>query len=155
MAKIYTKGNYFYIEKDGRRYDGLRKDVKVYKNTSNETTYFFEKLEKWENNGLNIQDIQKENGDPYTLLEWEDFYTENTGSFNNGGGNGMGLQGSNTLYFDDATYVYISGLRANGDWYVNRNTIADNTQTTATETNNGGQTTQPLDLATCQSLIYS
>ena len=75
--------------------------------------------------------------------------------FKKGGGNGMGLQGSNTLYFDDATYVYISGLRANGDWYVNRNTIADNTQTTATETNNGGQTTQPLTLVICQGLSYS
>ncbi|AOR28915.1 hypothetical protein FORMB_18850 [Formosa sp. Hel1_33_131] len=113
--------------------------------------------EKWLNGGsFHISDITIE-----TLVR-ADFATEilflnelKKTVFKKGGGNGMGLQGSNTLYFDDATYVYISGLRSNGDWYVNRNTIADNTQTTATETNNGGQTTQPLTLVICQGLSYS
>ena len=156
MVKIYTKGNYFFLVKDNIEYEGHRKEVLIKRLTTTSTDFFFKQVNNWNDSEVvSLSDMVDENDVAYTLQTFLDFRKDETGNFNNGGGNGMGLQGSNTLYFDDATYVYISGLRANGDWYVNRNTIADNTQTTATETNNGGQTTQPLTLVICQGLIYS
>ena len=90
-AKIYVKGNYFFIEKDDRIYEGLSKEVLVKKLTPTSTEFFFSNVNNWLGQGIELVNILDESGTAYTTASWEAFYTENTGSFSNGGGSGVGL----------------------------------------------------------------
>ena len=149
-VKVYLKGVTVFID-DGTTIKRIPSGYVTY-DISQGNIYIHNLIDS-SSKTIPLADLQDEGGVAQTPAD--DYLSTFIGSFEKGGGNGMGLQGSNTLYFDDATYIYISGLSANGDWYVNRNTIANNTQTTATETNNTGQATQPIDLATVQGLTYS
>ena len=90
-AKIYVKGNYFFIEKDNYIYEGLSKEVLVKKLTPTSTEFFFSNVNNWLGQGIELVNILDESGTAYTPASWETFYIENTGSFNNGGGSGVGL----------------------------------------------------------------
>ena len=90
-AKIYVKGNYFFIEKDNYIYEGLSKEVLVKKQTPTSTEFFFSNVNNWLGQGIELVNILDESGTAYTAASWETFYIENTGSFSNGGGSGVGL----------------------------------------------------------------
>lgn len=95
MYKVWKSGNYIkVVTPDGTRYKGICKEVAVYANSDDSRftitnliiekdniLYSEQKLEV-----IPIEEIAKENGDNYTLEEWELFYTENTGNYGGGGG---------------------------------------------------------------------
>ena len=79
--KIYTKGNYFYIQDtdSDRLYQSKRKDVIVRQSSLIDDTFTFELLENWaENKEVSLTDIQKEDGSIYTLTEFVNFYEAKT-----------------------------------------------------------------------------
>lgn len=121
MAKIYTKGNYFFIEKDNRLFEALSKEVLVKKLTPTSTVFYFSNINNWTNEGIDLVDMEDESGTAYTAATWETFYLENTGSFSKGGGNGQGLQikGSVDTYTDLST---VSDPQEDDLWYVRDNT---------------------------------
>ncbi len=85
MYKIYTEGNYFIIASADETFYGHKKEVLVDKNNKNRTFYRIFNVKDWKNStSLNISDIFKKDGSPYTQNEWETFYTDNTGNFNSG-----------------------------------------------------------------------
>jgi hypothetical protein len=91
-AKIYTEGNYLFIEIDDRIYEGLRKEVLVKKLLITSTEFYFENVNNFPSNkGIELADIVDATGTPYTAGSWETFYTTETGN-SNGGGSGEGLQ---------------------------------------------------------------
>jgi hypothetical protein len=80
--KIYTRGSYFYIVDtvDGRERDGLSKNVRVTKGTTDEDIFYINDVSNWSNRTpLDIADIQDENGDDYLLEDFIKFYEKNTG----------------------------------------------------------------------------
>jgi len=86
--KIYSIGNYLRIQniESGEIYNGLLKEVFVDKNNLNNNLYKIQNVKDWsERTALNLNQIKKEDGSDYTLSEWETFYSENTGNFNQGG----------------------------------------------------------------------
>ena len=144
MAKIYTKGNYFFIEKDNRLFEALSKEVLVKKLTPTSTVFYFSNINNWTNEGIDLVDMEDESGTAYTAATWEAFYIENTGK-SNGGSSGEGLQGSNfwEAILNDTTtaYIYKGGLNGT-DWQINRYDRSDNlAKTSATVSNNSGITT--------------
>ena len=105
-AKIYVKGNYFFIEKDGRLFEALSKEVLVKKLTPTSTVFFFKNINNWTDEGIDLANIKDESDTPYTAATWEVFYLENTGSFSKGGGTGEGVQTpteiAEAIYVDEA-----------------------------------------------------
>lgn len=86
--KIYKKNNYIIIEDTvaGKQYQGLAKNVFVYKDTLSETTYDFEGLTYNGLKGIALADLLDENDTAFVDEQaFIDFYTENTGNFNTGG----------------------------------------------------------------------
>lgn len=86
--KIYTKGNYITIENNisSELYFGHKKEVFVDKNNKNRPSYRIFNVKDWKSNiGLEISEILKEDGTPYTEVEFDTFYQENTGNFKQGG----------------------------------------------------------------------
>lgn len=82
MIKIYSKNNYIILEKNNRKFFGIKKDVKVIPSELGENIYQIFNVEKWNSFELiDINEILKENNSNYSLEEWETFYTENTGNF--------------------------------------------------------------------------
>ena len=155
-AKIYTKGNYFIIQQNDKEYSGPMKDVIVYQLTVDSEFYYFKNLENWTNDGLKVVNIVNESGTPYTTQTWETFYTENTGSFSNGGGSGnTGSQFTEVSNLTTADYIYKSGMLGTA-WQVNRYDRNNNmAQTTATQTNNTTITTLADAVTGILTLNYS
>ncbi len=92
--KIYRKDNYIIVVNDfnGELYQGFVKEVFVKKSNTNQAAYKLFNVKDFDyKNGLIIEQILKEDGNPYTQSEFEDFYTQNTGNFN-GGGDSQGIQ---------------------------------------------------------------
>lgn len=86
--KIYKKNNYIIIEDTiaGKQYQGLAKNVFVYKDTIAETTYDFEGLTYNGLKGIAFNDLRDETNTPFINEQaFIDFYTLNTGNFNSGG----------------------------------------------------------------------
>lgn len=83
MYKIYTKGNYLFIENTSTniRIEGLSKDVLVRtKNTDSDVFYFKNMNSSLEiNNGINVSQMIDDNDEAYTRESFIDFYTSNTG----------------------------------------------------------------------------
>jgi len=87
--RIFRVGNYIYItSEDGQHiWTGLVKDVRVIQNTENRRSYKILNVRGWGCNvTLRLTQILKEDGTQYSLEEWEEFYQNNTGNFNSGGG---------------------------------------------------------------------
>ena len=84
---IYTEGNYFTIKSEqGEFFYGHRKDVVVDKDNINLQNYRIFNVKDFSDKIIvKIPNILKQDDSPYTLLEWETFYKENTGNFNGGG----------------------------------------------------------------------
>lgn len=84
MYRIYKKGNYIFIddETSGVRAEGLSKDVLVRVKQIDSNDFHFTNVNSFDagTNGINISEIKKEDGSPYTRQEFEDFYTSATGS---------------------------------------------------------------------------
>lgn len=123
--KIYKKNNYIIVEDtiSDKQYQGLAKNVFVYKDLSSETTYDFEGLTYNGLKGISLSDIVDETNTPFINEQaFIDFYTVNTGNFNSGGASpqdkenivsGVVASGTNTY---TATYVptiteYEDGLK--------------------------------------------
>jgi len=86
--KIYKKNNYIIIEDTiaGKQYQGLAKNVFVYKDKTLETVYDFEGLTYNGLKGISFSDLIDEANTPFVNEQaFIDFYTENTGGFNQGG----------------------------------------------------------------------
>ena len=85
--KVYRKNNYIIIEDSStnKTYQGLCKRIGISNNIINDQHYDFTNLINHEGlNGVPLNNLLKEDNSPYTLNEWIDFYTENTGNFNSG-----------------------------------------------------------------------
>lgn len=105
--KIYKKNNYIIVEDtiSGKQYQGLAKNVFVYKDAVAETTYDFEGLTYNGLKGVSLNDLIDENNVSFTDEQsFINFYTENTGNFNSGGGSPqltenelLGIQNANDL----------------------------------------------------------
>ena len=92
MVKIYVKGNYFFLVKDNIEYEGHRKEVLIKRLTTTSTDFFFKQVNNWNDSEVvSLSDMVDENDVAYTLQAFLDFRKDETGNFNNGGGNGMGL----------------------------------------------------------------
>ncbi len=84
--KIYKKGSILRIERIDRRqiWSGLTSDVLIDKNNLGKPIYRFFNVKDWTDRwGISISQLFKEDGSPYTEVEF-DFFIENTG-FNGGG----------------------------------------------------------------------
>ena len=73
-AKIYVKGNYFFIEKDDRLFEALSKEVLVKKLTPTSTVFYFKNINNWTDEGIDLTNIKDESNTPYTAERWETFY---------------------------------------------------------------------------------
>ena len=84
---IYTEGNYFTIKSEVDEYFyGHRKDVIVDKDNINLKNYRIFNVKDFSDKIiLKVGNILKLDNSPYTQVEWETFYKENTGNFNGGG----------------------------------------------------------------------
>jgi hypothetical protein len=86
--KVFTRGTYFYIiDENEKEYEGLKKDVRVRRLTSNSSEFYFDNINGWTDpkGGVDIANIVKEDGSPYTLAEFIEFKESETGNFNAGG----------------------------------------------------------------------
>lgn len=98
MPKIYISNNYFIIEDDnGLEYEGHAKDVLVRRENATSDNFSFTGVNGWEiNNRVALADITKQDGNAYTLSEFQSFYKEGTGK-SSGGGSGDGTARNVTL----------------------------------------------------------
>ena len=131
MPKIYISNNYFYIEDNGKEYEGHAKEVLVRRKTAGGTEFSFTGVNNWPiNKSVALADMTKEDGSAYTLAEFETFYKEGTGK-SSGGGNGVGLQGSVATYNDlppaaDHIGKYYRVQEGSGGYVVFGNRIGGN-----------------------------
>ena len=87
--KIYRKDNYIEIAPLNGLYifTGHVKEVKVVREVQKRNKFRFYGISKWNPLiYLNLSQILDENGNKYSLNDWEDFYNQNTGNFSDGGG---------------------------------------------------------------------
>ena len=87
--KIYRKDNYIEIAPLNGLYifTGHVKEVKVVREVQKRNKFRFYGISKWNPLiYLNLSQILDENGNKYSLNDWEDFYNQNTGNFSLGGG---------------------------------------------------------------------
>ena len=92
--KFYREDNYIMVVNSTNQemYTGFVKEVFVKKSNASQPSYtFFNIKDLPENTIIRIGNILKEDGTPYTQIEFEEFYTNNTGNFN-GGGSAPGVQ---------------------------------------------------------------
>ena len=81
--KVYVTGNYFYLvdNANGRVIEEHKTKVKISKEFLTSTLYFFHGLETFNTqNQLDISDIEDETGTPYSIVTFETFIQNNTGS---------------------------------------------------------------------------
>lgn len=87
--KIYRRDNYIEIAPLNGLYifTGHVKEVKVVREVQKRNKFRFYGISKWNPLiYLNLSQILDENGNNYSLNDWEDFYNQNTGNFSDGGG---------------------------------------------------------------------
>lgn len=92
QTKVYNEGNYFFLEtEDGKVYKAHTKDVLVTYTVEGSNDFYFHNIDDWSPRGrLTIGNIVDKSGTPYTLQEFKDFYTVNTGGFSStSGGSGV------------------------------------------------------------------
>lgn len=104
--KIYKKNNYLIIEDtvENKQYQGLAKNVFIYKDQKLENTYDFSGLDDTGLNGVSVLEMIDSLNVPFTISTFEAFYTLETGSAGSGAGGGAGdasaanqVTGNNTL----------------------------------------------------------
>ena len=103
--KIYKLNNYLIVEDtvENKQYQGLAKNVLVYKDLLSEEVYNFEGITQEGLNGIAVSNMIDENNNPFSNEQaFINFYTVNTGNFNVGGGTPQTLDevttvGNNTL----------------------------------------------------------
>ena len=78
MPKIYTKGNYFFIEEnDGTVLEDFKSNVRVAKQNVADTDYFITIRNNTKEYAL--ADLTDETGTQYNMASFETFYENNTG----------------------------------------------------------------------------
>lgn len=80
--KIHRTDHYIIIEsEDGKHtWTGLAKDVKVMQNTDSPIHYKIINVRGWGYDvDININQILKQDGNPYNKQAWESWYFKNTG----------------------------------------------------------------------------
>ena len=85
--KIYRKDNYLHIvpTSGGNLFQGVIKKVIIVPVRNRKRKFTFKNVERWDPLfEINVNQILDENGDAYSLSEWESFYKANTGNFNEG-----------------------------------------------------------------------
>lgn len=92
--KFYRKDNYIFLSNNFTKesFYGFVKEVLVDKSNLNKPHYRFFNIKDWNSDSpIFITQLLKEDNTPYTQVEFEVFYTQNTGNFN-GGGTAPGVQ---------------------------------------------------------------
>lgn len=92
--KFYRKDNYIVLSNDFTKetFYGFVKEVLVDKSNLNKPHYRFFNIKDWNSDTpLLITQLLKEDDSPYTQIDFEEFYRQNTGNFN-GGGSAPGVQ---------------------------------------------------------------
>ena len=114
MYKIYKKNNYIVIDDDMSAPEWyLSKDIlvqEIVENVSYEIFGILPKLGNFTNQLLHkvsIPDILKEDGSPYLLKEWVDFYTSNTPNYISDKGSVSISNNTSTLLTAGATFTGI------------------------------------------------
>ena len=104
--KVYRLNNYIYAENqdNNRLLEGHAKEVQITQGTLASDTYIIHQLGDIER--LQIGDILKEDGTPYTKAEFDLWYTENTG-FNTALGGSGAVTGALVDINDQASSGYI------------------------------------------------
>lgn len=85
MFKIYIKNNYLFFQDlvSLKQYQGLAKNVFIFKDLTQESIYDFEGLDSKGMRGVDFTKIVDENNNYFNTEEdWIDFYTLNTGNCN-------------------------------------------------------------------------
>lgn len=113
--KFFRKDNYIVLVNDLTQVTqyGLVKEVMVDKSNANKASYrIFGVKDFSDKNSLVIDQLLKEDGSAYTAVEFETFYTQNTGNFNGGGtAPGIGEAPIDGLQYarQDATWSEVVG----------------------------------------------
>jgi len=92
--KFYRKDNYIVLSNEFTKetFYGFVKEVLVGKSNLNKPHYRFFNIKDWNSDTpLLITQLLGEDGSPYTQIDFEEFYRQNTGNFN-GGGTAPGVQ---------------------------------------------------------------
>lgn len=111
--KIYKKGNYiFAIDENGKQYEEHTSEVRVNRDSENGNTFRIHQLLN-AFGSLDISEILKEDGSAYSLTEWVDFYTAETGGAGDGAAATTGAS-SNTIEDADG-----DALEINADGSIN------------------------------------
>lgn len=90
--KIYAEENYIYIVDTAKTpneyFRGQSKDVFVDKSNIDSPTYRFFNMKNWDSaTPIELAQIKDKANAPYTILEFDTFYSKNTGGFGGSGGN--------------------------------------------------------------------
>jgi hypothetical protein len=110
--KIFTRGTYFYIiDENQKEFEGLKKDVRVRRLTSNSSEFYFDNINGWTDpkGGVDIANIVKEDGSPYSLAEFIEFKESETGNFNAGGVSPQETETNIVAIADGYSYTNESG----------------------------------------------
>ncbi len=122
--KIYREGNYIRIidTLKGELFNGIIKDVFVDKSNVLKDNYRIFNIKDFNDKiVLSISDILKQDGTPYTVAEWETFYTTNTGNFNGGGTAPAGayeelINKTNAVLGNEASVTKYPSVKGFVDW---------------------------------------
>ncbi len=108
--KVYTEGNYFFMElASGRLVEEHKSSVLIDAETPAGTHVFIRGVRSWtDTTRIDVTTLTDQGGTPYTAQTFRDFYTANTGFNPASGGSGAGLPtvNSNTITFADSNGVY-------------------------------------------------
>lgn len=90
--KIYAEENYIYIvdtvKTPNEYFRGHSKDIFVDKSNINSPTYRFFNVKNWDSSiSIQLAEIKDKVNTAYTELEFDTFYSKNTGGFGGSGGN--------------------------------------------------------------------
>jgi hypothetical protein len=110
--KVFTRGTYFYIiDENDIEYEGFKKDVRVRRLTSNSSEFYFGNINGWTDpkGGVDIANIVKEDGSPYSLAEFIEFKESETGNFNAGGETPQETETNIVAIADGYSYTNESG----------------------------------------------
>ena len=119
--KIYTKGNYIVIVDviKNEYFYGIRKDVHVDKSNVNNPSYRFFKVKDLKDGTIiELSQILKEDGSPYSEAEFDTFYQENTGNFNGGGTAPTEIP---IVLTDSATTIWDFSTGSYAEWTIGGN----------------------------------
>jgi hypothetical protein len=111
MYKIFNKGNYIIIEDilRGEILQGLSKDVFVTKNNSGKDIYRIFNIKNYPQGlVISLGEILKKDSTSYTKVQWEDFYTTNTGNFKSDGASSQSIKSIESLSLNSEGKVVIT-----------------------------------------------